>query len=197
MHKTLREKREETIENRKNKDKSQKQKQQFSAIDTVELTDSDIAEYRPKRRLRIISPRNSSPSNTFSPQNRRELLEEECKEVQGFISDEGDGLETFKDENEKSTSVELSEWDEKDNPTSRLKVKLQLRKRKEALWKLALEVPAKKRKIDQEGADESGFEGDCSEAEEEEEEVEEEEFMEEEVDNKENFWRRGRGCRRE
>ena len=184
--KTLREKRQEIIENRKNKDKSQKQKQQFSAIDTVELTDSDIAEYRPKRRLRIISPRDSSPSNTFSPQNRREVLEEECEEVQGFISDEGDGLETFKDEDEdeKSTSVELSEWDEKDNPTPRLKVKLQLQKRKEALWKLALEVPTKKRKIDQEGADESGFEGDCSEA---EEEVEEEEFMEEEVENKENF----------
>ena len=55
--------------------------------------------------------------------------------------------------------------DENDNPTPRLKVKLQLWKRKEVLWKLALEVPTKKRKIDQEGADESGFEGDCSEAE--------------------------------
>ena len=133
--------------------------------------DSDIAEYRPKRRSRIISPRDSSSSNTFSPQNRREVLEEECKEVQGFTSDEGDGLETFKDkdEDEKSTGVELSEWDEKDNPTPRLKVKLQLQKRKETLQKLALEVPTKKRKIDQKGADESGFEGDCSEAEEEEE----------------------------
>ena len=46
-------------------------------------------------------------------------------------------------------------------------------------------MPTKKRKIDQEGADESGFEGDCSEAKEEEEEeeekeeeVEEEEFVE-------------------
>ena len=95
--KTLREIRQEIIGKRENKDKSQKQKQQFSAIDTVELTDSDIAEYRPKRRLRIISPRDSSSSNNFSPQNRREVLEE-CKEVQGFISDEGDGLETYKDE---------------------------------------------------------------------------------------------------
>ena len=141
----------------------------------------------PKEGPRIISPRDSSSSNTFLPQNRREVLEEECEEVQGFISDEGDGLETFKDEDEdeKSTGVELSEWDEKDNPTPRLKVKLQLWKRKEALQKLALEVPTKKRKIYQEGADESGFEGDCSEAEEEEEkeeEVEEEEFMEEEVE---------------
>ena len=54
-------------------------------------------------------------------------------------------------------------------PTPKLKVKLKLRKRKEALQKLVLEVPSKKRKIDQEGADESGLEGDCSEAEEEEE----------------------------
>ena len=46
--KTLREIRHEIIEKRENKNKSQKQKQQFSAIDTVELTDSDIAEYRPK-----------------------------------------------------------------------------------------------------------------------------------------------------
>ena len=169
--KTLREIRQEIIEKRENKDKSQKQKQQFSAIDTVELTDSNIAEYRPKRRLRIISPRDSSSSNNFSPQNRREVLEEECEEVQGFISDEGDGLETYKDEDEEeeSNDVELSEWDEKDNPTPKLKVKLQLQKRKEALWKLVLEVPTKKRKIDQEGEDESGFEGDCSEAKEEEE----------------------------
>ena len=58
--KTLREIRQEIIEKRENKDKSQKQKQQFSAIDTVELMDSNIAEYRPKRRLRIISPRHSS-----------------------------------------------------------------------------------------------------------------------------------------
>ena len=151
--KTLREIREEIIEKRKNKDKSQKQKQQFSAIDTVELMDSDIAEYRPKRRSRIISPRDPSSSNNFSPQNRREALEEECKEVQGFISDEGDGLETYKDEDEEeeSNGVELSEWYEKDNPTPKLKVKLQLQKRKEALWKLALKVPTKKRKIDQEG----------------------------------------------
>ena len=119
------------------------------------------------------------------PQNRREVLEEECKEVQGFISDEGDGLETYKDnDEEESNDVELSEWDEKDNPIPKLKVKLQLQKRKEALQKLVLEVPTKKRKIDQEGEDESGFEGDCSEA---EEEVEEEEFVEEEVENNENF----------
>ena len=68
MHKNIERKRQEIIENRKNKDKSQKQKQQFSAIDTVELMDNNIAEYRPKRRSRIISPRDSSPSNTFSPQ---------------------------------------------------------------------------------------------------------------------------------
>ena len=135
----MREKRQKIIENRKNKGKSQKQKQHFSAIDTVELMDSNIAEYRPKRRSRIISPRDSSPSNTFSPQNRREVLEEECKEVQGFISDEGDGLETFKDEDEdeKSTSVELSEWDEKDNPTPRLKVKLQLQKKKGSIMEIS------------------------------------------------------------
>ena len=137
--KTLREIRQEIIEKRENKDKSQKQKQQFSAIDTVELMDSDIAEYRPKRRLRIISPRDSSSSNNFSPQNRREVLEEECKEVQGFISDEGDGLETYKDEDEEedSNDVELSEWDEKDNPTPKLKVKLQLWKRKEACTEIS------------------------------------------------------------
>ena len=60
------------------------------------------------------------------PKSRREVLEEECEEVQGFISDEGDGLETFKDEDEEgeSNGVELSEWDEKDNPTPKLKVKL-------------------------------------------------------------------------
>ena len=47
--------------------------------------DSDIAEYRPQRRLRIISPRDSLSSNNFSPQNRREVLEEECKQVQGVM----------------------------------------------------------------------------------------------------------------
>ena len=75
-------------------------------------------------------------------------------------------METYKDEDEEeeSNGVELSEWDEKDNPTPKLKVQLQLQKRKEVLRKLALEVPTNKRKIDQEGADESGFEGDCSEA---------------------------------
>ena len=34
------------------------------------------------------------------PKSRREVPEEECEEVQGFISDKGDGLETFKDEDE-------------------------------------------------------------------------------------------------
>ena len=61
-------------------------------------------------------------------------------------------------------------------------------------------MPTKKRRIDQEGQNESGFEGDCSEAEEEEEEkeeerkkeekeeeMEEEELVVEEVENKENF----------
>ena len=64
----------------------------------------------PKGRSRIISPRDSSSSNNFLPQNRREVLEEECEEVQGFISDEGDGLETYKDEDEEeeSNGVELS-----------------------------------------------------------------------------------------
>ena len=147
--KSLREIRQEIIQKRQNKNKSQKQKQQFSAIDTIELTDSDIAEYRPKGRLRIISPTTSSSSNNFTPKSRREVLEEECEEVQGFISDEGDGLETFKDEDEEgeSNGVELSEWDEKDNPTPKLKVKLQLQKRKEALWKLVLEVPRKEKLI--------------------------------------------------
>ena len=54
--KTLREIRGEIIEKRENKDKSKKQKQQFSAIDTVELMDSDIAEYRPKRKVKNNQP---------------------------------------------------------------------------------------------------------------------------------------------
>ena len=54
--KTLRKIRQEIIEKRENKDKSQKQKQQFSAIDTVELMDSDIAEYKPKRRSKNNQP---------------------------------------------------------------------------------------------------------------------------------------------
>ena len=128
--KTLKEIRSEIKKKRENKDKSQEQKQQFSAIDTVELTDSDIAEYRPKRRWRIMSPRDSSSSNNFSLQNRKEVLEEECEKVQGFISDEGDGLEKYKDEDEEeSDGVELSEWDEQDNPTPKLKVKLVMEKK--------------------------------------------------------------------
>ena len=82
------------MDERENREKSEKQKQQFSAIDTVELMDSDIAEYRPKGRLGIISPKDSSSSNNFSLQSRKEVLEEECKEVERFISDEGNGWET-------------------------------------------------------------------------------------------------------
>ena len=95
----------------------------------MELTNSDVIEFRPRSRNRIISLHDSSSSNKISPPEKRKFLEEECEEeILGVISDEGDGFEVYKDtyDEDEFDDVELSNWDESNNPTPELKVKLML-----------------------------------------------------------------------